>query len=200
MLRGQRMGPGGTPVRSDGTCAARPRPQALTFSSVCRNWSKGMEPLSRGFRTLQSGMSSLVRFRSLPPVAWAGLGRRKTGVSSRNQPGAPGPCRPPAGPSSWEGAGPGPVLLSVPRVRVSAGSPHSTPKLEPAIHRIIISAGKDTFLLARSVFNFQSTQFSRILLHDPVGCSPPGSSLSKSLITHAGSWAWGSSARAVGPD
>lgn len=33
------------------------------------------------------------------------LGRRKTGVLSRNHLGAPGPCRPPAGPSSWEGQG-----------------------------------------------------------------------------------------------
>ena len=144
------------------------KPTALTFSSVCTNWSTGMEPLSRGFRTLQSGMSSLARFRFLPPVGWAGLGGGWAGgkrVSSRNHLGAPGRCRPPAGPSSWEGqcrcalcSGPSP-----------AGSPHSTHKLKPASHRIIILAGKDTFLLARSVFNFQSTQFSHIRLCGPRG-------------------------------
>ena len=163
---GTAHGPGRDASAVRGYMRGTPTPTALTFSSVCTNWSTGMEPLSRGFRTLQSVMSSLARFRFLPPVGWAGLGRRKTGVSSRNQPGAPGPCRPPAGPSSWEGTGPGPVPLSVPRVRVSVSSWISTQytQAEAAIHRIIISAGKDTFLLARSVFNFQSTQFSRIRL------------------------------------
>lgn len=33
-----------------------------------------MEPLSKGFGTLQSGMSSLTRFLFLPPVGGAGLG------------------------------------------------------------------------------------------------------------------------------
>lgn len=47
---------------------------ALTFSSVCTNCSTGIEPLSRGFSTLQSGMSSLARFLFLPPLGWAGLG------------------------------------------------------------------------------------------------------------------------------
>lgn len=46
----------------------------LTFSNVCTNCSTGIEPLSRGFSTLQSGMSSLARFLFLPPVGWAGLG------------------------------------------------------------------------------------------------------------------------------
>ena len=107
---GTAHGPGRDASAVRGYMRGTPTPTALTFSSVCTNWSTGMEPLSRGFRTLQSGMSSLARFRFLPPVGWAGLGRRKTGVSSRNQPGAPGPCRPPAGPSSlgghraWPGA------------------------------------------------------------------------------------------------
>lgn len=47
---------------------------ALTFSRVCTNCSTGMEPLSKGFKTLQSGMSSLARFLFLPLVGGAGLG------------------------------------------------------------------------------------------------------------------------------
>ena len=139
-----------------------PRPIALTFSSVCTNWSTGMEPLSRGFRTLQSGMSSLARFRFLPPVGWAGLGGGWAGgkQGSRQEITREPQVRAghPRDPLPWEGAGPGPVPLSVPRVRVSVSSwvPHCTHKLEPAIQRIITSAGKDSFLLASSVFNFQS--------------------------------------------
>lgn len=57
--------------------------RVLTFSSVCTNCSTGMEPLSKGFRTLQSGMSSFTRFLFFPPVGGAGLGggwsRRNTG-------------------------------------------------------------------------------------------------------------------------
>lgn len=66
-------------MRSDGRMR---KPTALTFSSAHTNWSTGMEPLSRGFRTLQSGMSSLAR-QLLATSGLGGpgrrLGRRKTG-------------------------------------------------------------------------------------------------------------------------
>lgn len=63
-----------TRSRERGRGASDGTPYPLTFSSVCTNCSTGMEPLSRGFKTLQSGMSSLARFLFLPPVGWAGLG------------------------------------------------------------------------------------------------------------------------------
>ena len=89
-----------------------------------------MEPLSRGFRTLQSGMSSLARFRFLPPVGWAGLGGGWAGgkQGSRQEITREPQVRAghPRDPLPWEGAGPGPVPLSVPRVRVSVSSWVST--------------------------------------------------------------------------
>lgn len=130
---------------------------ALTFSRVCTNCPTGMEPLSRGFNTLQSGMSSLPRFLFLPPVGWAGRGgswcRTKEGAHPGRPPGAVevGTDRPRtrALPSLWE-----PLPSRGPQGLVPTKPAHA--KL---LHNVSSLLGKDIFLLSRPILNFKLTEF-----------------------------------------
>ena len=149
-------------MRSEGTCAARPGPQRSPSPASARTgprgWSRSAEasePCS--LECLHS--PAFASCRLWAGRAWVEAGQEENRGLVKKSPGSPRSVQATRGTlflGRAQGLARCRCLCPVSGSLSPAGSPHCTHKLEPAIQRIITSAGKDSFLLASSVFNFQS--------------------------------------------
>ena len=129
-LRGQRMGPGGTPVRSEGTCAARPRPQRSPSPASARTgprgWSHSAE--ASGPCSLECRHSpAFASCRLWAGRAWAGGKQGSRQEISREPQVRAGHPRDPL-PGRAQGLARCRCLCPVSGSLSPAGSPHSTHK------------------------------------------------------------------------